>query len=96
MYSVLFTKSAAKTVKKLPDNIKSPIHRAIFDIKEDPTKWDLLTGIFRRYQIRSGHVTTPGGQYRIAYQIDHDQKLITILYIGPRERFYERLEQFVR
>lgn len=96
MYSVVFTKTAAKTIKKLPDNIKNSIRRAILDLQEDPTKWDLLTGIFRRYQIRSGHVTTAGGEYRFVYQIDEQKKLITVVYAGPREGFYKKLEKFVR
>ena len=37
-----------------------------------------------------------GVSYRIAYQISEKEKVILIIAIGPREKFYERLLQRVK
>lgn len=37
-----------------------------------------------------------GVSYRIAYQISEKEKVILIIAIGPREKFYERLLQRIQ
>lgn len=76
MNSVLFSKTAAKTVRRLAKNIQTPIKKSILEIAQEPTRWHILVDPFRKLQIRSGHVTTPGGQYRVAYQFSPAKKEI--------------------
>ena len=37
-----------------------------------------------------------GVSYRVAYQISEQEKVVLIIAIGPREKFYERLLQRVQ
>jgi mRNA interferase RelE/StbE len=52
---------------------------------EDPAgRGKPLTGIFKglmRYRV---------GDYRVIYALDHESRLIRVLYIGPRDKAYRR------
>lgn len=75
-------KISAKTAKEI-------VNEALPKIAQSPFVGIPLTGDLKGYfkfVFRSKSVS-----YRIIYQIDEKRKIIFVVAIGPREKFYERL-----
>lgn len=83
MYKVLITRTAEKQLKKLPKKIQLKIAAVIFSLEIDPQPYGTkkLTGYDSCYRIRVGN-------YRIIYEIDGKQVIITVLKVGHRKDIY--------
>ena len=85
-YSVEFKKSAAKTLRKLPQSVKKRIIDKLSEIENSPppsveTK---LIGNNPFHRIRVG-------DYRIIYEIQNDILVILVIKIGHRRDIYKHL-----
>ncbi|MEN8236900.1 MAG: type II toxin-antitoxin system RelE/ParE family toxin [Pseudomonadota bacterium] len=86
IYKALFTPQAAKSLKKLPSNIRNLISRKIDTLLENPFPYN--SEKLKGYQ--SLHKTRVG-DYRIIYQVEQESITIVIVRIGHRREVYQKL-----
>lgn len=80
--------SAAQRDLKALETIRAEIVDALLELENEPNKGHELTQNLR--DINSLEFTIKGsGQYRAAYIIQEDERLCTIIAIGPHENFYD-------
>jgi len=100
---VSFSKKARKQLKKFRKSDRTLfmlIEEAITDIRQDPSigeaKWGDLDGYFG-YDVY--HQINPRKQinYEICYQVETDENgdIIAIVFMGPRENFYDDLKRYL-
>jgi mRNA interferase RelE/StbE len=84
MYSVMFVKSADKTLRQMPRNVAQRIRQRLDGIAADPyadhpdvTKLQNRPG----YRLRVG-------DWRVIYEIEGDRLIILVLKIGLRGEVY--------
>ncbi|MFZ2499146.1 MAG: type II toxin-antitoxin system RelE/ParE family toxin [Methanosarcina sp.] len=86
MYSVIYTPSAIKDLKKLPPEVAKRLFLAVRGIKEDPyphvkklkTAPDSLI-----YSLRVG-------EYRVLMTIENSQIVIFVIEVGHRSKIYRK------
>lgn len=85
MYSVEFTKEAAKQFRLLPGKIRRQVSDKISLLERDPfpSGSKQLQGKDRLFRLRSG-------AYRIIYQVDGRRLIILVLKIGNRKEIYRK------
>jgi mRNA interferase RelE/StbE len=84
VYKILFTRSADKTLRKLPGEISQRIRRRLDNIAADPYAVHLdVTKLQNRpgYRLRVG-------DWRVIYEIENDELIILVLRIGTRGEVY--------
>ncbi len=84
-YQINWKKSAVKSAKKLPQQIKKNILRKIEELCVKPQKGELLKGDLenlRRIRV---------GDYRIIYWVDKEKREILIVKIGRRGDIYKKI-----
>lgn len=84
VYTVLFTKSADKTLRKLPGHIAQRIRRSLDDLATNPYAGHLdVTKLQNRpgYRLRVG-------DWRVLYEIENDELVVLVLRIGSRGEVY--------
>lgn len=92
MYKLIIPRSAESDLKKLPSQLqKEIVFRHLPVIQANPHQGKFLQKQFRK--LRKYRLSYLGTEYRIAYKISESVKLITIIMIGSRENFYERLKR---
>lgn len=84
MYRILFTRSADKTLRRLPRNIAQRIRRSLDDLAMNPyaEHLDVI-----KLQNRPGYRLRVG-DWRIIYEIENDELIILVLRIGSRGEVY--------
>jgi len=81
-YSISILRQAQKVLARLPQNSYERVRDAIFSLKQNPRPYGCLKLTEREgWRIRIG-------DYRVIYDIDDDNKIITILDIGSRQNIY--------
>ena len=88
---VVHYSSFAKTVKKLRANAKRDLDSAIKELMKNPMAGDLKKGDLsnvRVYKFKMVNQLT-----LLAYMYDEDNKIITLIAIGPHENFYRDLKR---
>lgn len=95
MYNILITKRGLKSKRKLDKKVESRTAKEIDKISKDPYQNELLEPPFREYGIRTAHFSFKGISFRIAYKVYKEKKQVVILYIGPREIFYQKLKRII-
>ena len=84
MYSVIVSKSAKKTLSKLPNEVVKKILDALDDLVEEPRPMGYIQLKGRGgYRIRVGN-------YRVIYDINDDELLILVVEIGNRKEIYKK------
>jgi mRNA interferase RelE/StbE len=83
-YLIEFTPAAARAYKKLPDDLKVRLGKAIDKLESDPLPNGVrkLSGQEDLFRIRVG-------DYRIIYQLRATELIILIVRIGHRREVYE-------
>jgi len=84
-YQINWKKSAVKSARKLPEQIKKNILEKIEELFVKPQKGELLKGDLenlRRIRV---------GDYRIIYWVDKEKKEILIVKIGRRGDIYKKI-----
>ena len=81
-YRVELSRHAGKQLRRLPPNVRSRVASALRAIADDPNQGVKLLGPLagsRRYRV---------GAYRIVYQVDSDQRNVTVENIRHRGQAY--------
>jgi len=84
VYKILFTKSADKTLRKLPRELAQRIRQRLDDIAKNPYAKHLDV---TKLQNRPGFRLRVGG-WRVIYEIERDELIILVLRIGTRGEVY--------
>ncbi|KEQ13953.1 hypothetical protein GZ78_25215 [Endozoicomonas numazuensis] len=79
MFKVMYTRRAVKALRKIPEPHRSRVQKAINELPEGDIK--KLTGE-PGYRLRVGN-------WRIIYDIEHDQLIIEVINMGPRGKIYK-------
>ena len=85
MYQVVFTKQAARALRKLPRNVGQLIREKIDEIAADPyASHNNVTKLVGRpgYRLRVG-------DWRVIYELQNEQLVMLVVKIGPRGEVYE-------
>ena len=85
MYSVVFTKQAVRTLRRMPKNIANLIREKIDTIAVDPyAPHNNVTKLVGRtgYRLRIG-------DWRVIYEVQDEQLVMLVVTIGPRGEVYE-------
>lgn len=85
MYEVIFTKLAAKQLKKIPKEDQQRISKKIQDLAADPrpSGAKALQGRLASYhRVRCG-------KYRVIYSVEDRKLILLIMKIGHRKDIYE-------
>ena len=87
MFTISIKRKALRRLEGLDEKRKQRIREIITILKEDPVPFKRadvikLAGYRDTYRIRVG-------QFRIVYTVSWKERIITIHYIGPREKAYE-------
>jgi len=82
-YKAALTKNFLREFKKLPEDVRDRILRAIDEIIANP-----FLGVKLRGELE-GHWRWRVGKYRIIYIIDQKPQLVIFLDAGPRKTIYE-------
>lgn len=81
----------SRTVKKLHKQEKGALDRMVRKIINNPEIGDLkvgdLAGVYV-HKYKSNNI-----QYLLAYKIDHDELILTLLALGTHENFYRDLKR---
>ncbi len=90
-YSESFHPKFKSDLKKIDKSVVKEIKEKHLDIiLEDPTKSETLKG--KLSHLYSYHFQKNGTQYRIAYEVLEDDKIIFHYMVATRENFYKKLE----
>ena len=84
-YQINWKKSAVKSAKRLPEQIKKHILEKIEELAVKPQKGELLKGDLenlRRIRV---------GDYRVIYWVNKEEKEILIVKIGRRGDIYKKI-----
>jgi mRNA interferase RelE/StbE len=93
MYRILITHEAEKEIKKQGQPFKVKIEAILQELclNPYPPQTEKLSGVLGF--LYSLHFSHSGTAFRLAYQVNKTEKTITIVQIGPRENFYEKLRR---
>jgi len=95
MYSLYILKAVRKDLKRLSKQATVRIvNFCLPQLAKSPCPGTPLSGDLKGYW--KYVFKFKGVSYRIAYQIYEKEKMILIVAIGPREKFYEKLMRKVR
>jgi mRNA-degrading endonuclease RelE of RelBE toxin-antitoxin system len=93
-YNIFMAPSAHRIYKKISRVLKEKIKSEALEIAKEPYTSKELKGPFKG--IRAHRFTYGGTEYRIAYRIDVEQQRIEIVFVGPRENFYNILSKITK
>jgi mRNA interferase RelE/StbE len=82
-YRVTLTVTAVKERKRIDPVVRKRIDQALISLQSEPRPSGVkkLSGLFQDWRVRVG-------DYRILYQIDDDQQLVTVWRIAHRRDVY--------
>lgn len=87
MFSILFTTSAQKELRKLPVIAIKAIKQKLLELKKDPFTMQNVSKLKQKEAVYRLRV----GQYRVIYTIEKQINIITIKKIGHRKDAYKNL-----
>lgn len=89
-YTIIVTKSAAKTLKKYSTDLRNKLKQEITKLKSNPHQHKRLKGEFKQYY--SVKTIFKRTHYRIIFSIEEKQRIVIILVVGSRENLYNSLK----
>jgi mRNA-degrading endonuclease RelE of RelBE toxin-antitoxin system len=90
-YHVEMTAAAHRLYKKFDAALQEQVKREAQTIAADPLAFKQLRPPFRG--IRSYHFSFRGVSYRIAYTVDIQREVLTVVLVHTRENFYRLLRR---
>lgn len=90
-YRRVITAAATRSLKRLSHDAQRALLEATMVLNVNPYAGERLHGPLSFFF--SFHFKLDNIQYRAAYSVDVEKRLIIIHYVGPRENFYERLRR---
>ncbi|MBI2591384.1 MAG: type II toxin-antitoxin system RelE/ParE family toxin [Candidatus Brennerbacteria bacterium] len=94
MYRRVITPSAKRSLKKLPFSVRKTLVDSTKILESDPYAGEKLSGSLRF--LYSFHFKVSNIQYRVAYTINQNDKLIIMHFAHTRENFYEKLHHLFK
>ena len=91
MHQRVITPSAKCSLKKLPLQIRKDLISATKILENNPCAGEKLSGAL--YFLYSFHFKSRGVEYRVAYTINNEKKLVIIHFAHTRENFYQKLRR---
>ena len=89
MYQIKISNKAAKQLPKLDKSFQNSFLEEIDKIATDPCEGKPL-----KYKMK-GYYSWRIGDYRIAYEIVHDQNCVNIIAVGHRKDIYEIIRRLL-
>jgi mRNA interferase RelE/StbE len=89
-WTVRYTESAGKAIKKLDPHIKTRVRAAIEALREDPRRGKPLQLTLK------GLYSWRTGDWRIVYRIEARRIEILVITVGHRREVYEHLRDLLR
>ena len=83
MYSIVITSSAEKDLRRLDRSIKNRVTVAILALADDPRPPGCI-----KVKSEEGVWRIRVGEYRVAYTVDDQAKVVTVVRVGARGDFY--------
>ena len=83
-YGIRVSNTFERQLRKLRPRDRERVWTVIKEIQEAPYSYKQLTGQL------TGTRSARKGELRILYAVDEDEKRVVLLYVGYRERVYER------
>jgi addiction module RelE/StbE family toxin len=94
-YQLRFATAVKKDLRKLDKALQHELHTVHFPaLQQDPFQANPLSQELRG--LWSYHIKHKGHPYRIVYEIDREARVVLVIMIGPRGRFYEALKRRIR
>lgn len=94
MFKRFVTPSARRSLKKLPHQIRLELVEATKILETNPYAGEKLSGALNflySFHFKSGNI-----EYRVAYTIDQESKMIILHFAHTRENFYEKLRRLFK
>ncbi len=86
-YKIYATKRFLKEFSKYDASLQERVKKKISELRENPHLGIPLTAEFKgKYKLRIG-------DFRVIYEIDHQNARIFLLAIGPRKNIYDRSKE---
>jgi mRNA interferase RelE/StbE len=85
VYQLEITKPAIRALRRIPANVARLIRGRLDKLAEDPARAPNVKPLKGRpgYRLRVG-------EWRVVYELDHSQRRLVVLDIGPRGGVYDR------
>jgi len=85
-YKILWKKSVERDLRKIPKKFVYRIFEVVRELSENPFPGDVrkITGSKNLYRLRVG-------EYRIIYEVDTENGVITIFHVRHRKDIYKTL-----
>lgn len=90
-YNLFTTPSGSRSLKRLNSDVKRRLLKALQALRSNPQLGQQLEGEFRF--LRSFHTRLAGADYRVAYELDTQERAVIIHYAATRENFYKELRR---
>lgn len=94
MYQRVITPSAKRFLKKLSRKVREDIISATEILEINPYAGEKLSGAL--HFLYSFHFKSNNVEYRAAYTINQERKLIIVHFAHTRENFYQKLRRIFR
>ncbi|TSC79268.1 MAG: plasmid stabilization system protein [Parcubacteria group bacterium Gr01-1014_29] len=91
MYKLVVTPSGKRSLKKLPYGVRKDLLKAASVLEMNPYAGEKLSGSLHflySFHFKSGNV-----DYRLAYTVEQNQKLVIVHFGHTRENFYDKLRR---
>ncbi|MCD6317799.1 type II toxin-antitoxin system RelE/ParE family toxin [Candidatus Aerophobetes bacterium] len=92
-YRIIWDKKPARQIKKFDSQIRRIVKEKVDKLIENPHQYAFLSGPLS--SLRKIDISTPSGQYRVAFSIDEKEQIVGIIFVGPRENFYKELQRYL-
>jgi mRNA interferase RelE/StbE len=89
-WTVRYTETAAKAIKKLDPTVRKRVRAAINALREDPHRGKPLQLTLK------GLYSWRTGDWRIVYRFDGEKIEILVITVGHRREVYDRLRDLLR
>ena len=95
MYTVVVSSRASKEIRKRGKNFKEKIAPIVNLLEADPKTFgsEQLSGMLDA--VYSYHFSYGGVRYRLAYIVNEETKVVSIILVAPRENFYKKLQRML-
>ncbi len=94
MYTRVVTSTGKRSIKKLPIQVRETLIKESKTLETDPVAGEKLSGSLNF--LYSFHFKYKKVDYRCAYTIQEEKKLIEIHFVDVRENFYQKLRRIFR
>lgn len=86
MYDILLTKEAQKDYRKLAKNIVRRVNQCLDTLREDPLRYPQALPLKGTV---AGYYRWRVGDWRVIYDVNEDEQIVTVLQITHRRDVYE-------